>query len=75
MVSGVAPLLTTFRLLAKLFGRLHESANGVAQQGIERFDPENLILEDYPKVTGDGFGDGIKVEVAAEFVLHGSDWL
>jgi len=61
--------------LAELGGRLHGYADGVAEEGVESIDPEDLGLEDDPEVTRDGFGDGVEIEGMAEFFLHRGDRL
>ena len=48
--------------LAEFFGRLHRDSDCVAEEGVERFDPEDLRLEDYAEVARDGFGNGVEVE-------------
>ena len=56
--------------LAEFGGWLQGDADWVAEQGVESFDPEDLVLEHDSEVAGDGFGYGIQVECAAEFLLH-----
>ena len=47
----------------KFGGSLQGDADGAAQKRVEGFDPEDLALEDHAEVAGDGFGDGVEVEV------------
>ena len=56
--------------LAEFGWGLHRDADGAAQERVEGVDPEDLGLEDYAEVAGDGFGDGVEVEFSAEFFLH-----
>ena len=35
------------------------------KQGVEGFEPEDLALEDDAEVAGDGFGNGVQVELFA----------
>ena len=44
----------------------------MTEQFVERFDPENLALEDHSKVAGERFGHLVQVELAAKFALHRS---
>src|SRR5579862_6113046 len=54
---------------------LHGDANGAAEEGIEGVDPEHLCLEHDAEVAGDGFGNGVQIEFAAELLLHRSHGL
>jgi len=59
--------------LAEFCGWLHGDTDGAAEEGVEGIDPEDLGLEDCAEVAGDGFGDGVEIERAAEFPLHRGD--
>ena len=50
---------------------LHRDTYGSAEEGVYRVDPQNLRLEDYAKVAGDGLGYEVEVLFAAQFFLHG----
>src|SRR5271169_2433754 len=42
--------------LAEFGGRFHWDVDCAAEEGVEGFDPEDLALENYSNVAGDGFG-------------------
>src|SRR5215467_9093351 len=55
-----------------------EHAGGGARatpKSVERIQPEHLRLENCAEIAGDGFGDGVEVNVAVQFPLHRRDWL
>jgi len=51
-------------------GSMTRTHTGPPEQGLERFDPEDLVLEDHSKIPRDGFGDGVEIKGASEFPLH-----
>jgi len=42
--------------LAEFRGWFHRDADGVAEEGVDGFDPEDLGGEYFAEVAGDGFG-------------------
>jgi hypothetical protein len=51
--------------VAEFGWRGHGDPYGSAQEGVYRVDPQDLRLEDYAEVAGDGFGYDVQVQVAA----------
>lgn len=61
--------LMVSRVMGKRLGHMRGGA-GARQKCVECVHPEDLRLEDRSEISGDGFGNSIEIELAAEFLMH-----
>ena len=52
--------------LAQICGSLHGDADRVGEKGVQRFEPQDLPVEDMAEVASDGFGDTVEALRGAE---------